>query len=195
MTLEDFLKDDDLAVATDLFNANAKSPGEMRVAYNKAIAQRNEFIDVKRKYKDLLYSIDAIKDDVNASEDYLRRLLEFKDSQEAKLIADYIHTKSEDSMAQIEAIINGENPFDIAIVPEWKRGDRERWYGAPYCAYFHIHYTDNFYTFDNWDIDEDISNCQEDIEAKKSELNAYMEKKNSMVAECGNALLMLDKEV
>lgn len=66
-------------------------------------------------------------------------------------------------------------------------------YGTPYCAYFHIGYTDNCYTMDCWDIDEDIDGRLSDVKWNENDMHNLIKKRDEMISQYGDALLMLSQ--
>lgn len=189
MELFDYIKNKDLAVATEIYNAKFESVEDVATLMNKIAEEKIKFNDIIREFNSTLHNIKVSISRLASSQERLKRFNEFKNSHIASLIQSFIENNTDDGLNAIKKEIEKSNNFGIHIIPAWKHGDGERMYGTPFCAYFGIHHTDTYYTFSNWDIDNDIQNVKSDIEEYKADVHKWIQKKEEMYDRYGFSAL------
>lgn len=191
MQLKDYIEDNDFAVATEIYNAKFNSVEDVVVLMQKIADEKAKFNDIICEFNHTLYNIKVCLSNLVYYKQRLKSFYEFKNSHIANLIEAFIANNTENGLHAIKEDIERSNDFDIHIIPKWKQGDGERAYGCTYNEYFHIGYTDTYYTFDDWDINEDIQNVQNDIEECEENIQKWLDKKKQMYDEYGFDALIL----
>lgn len=191
MQLKDYVEDNDFAVATEIYNAKCDSVEDIVVLMQKIAGEKAKFDDIICEFNCTLYNIKVCLSNLVYYKQRLKKFYEFKNSHIANLIEAFIANNTEDGLYTIKEDIKRSNDFDVHIIPKWKQGDRERAYGFTYNECFHIGYTNTYYTFDNWDINEDIQNVQSHIEECEENIQKWLDKKEQMYDEYGFDALII----
>lgn len=171
MTFKGYMNDPRLAVATEVFNSNAKSPEEMANAIARAQEMGCVYRRIASRHSKRISALHKSETELACYESELPVMMQFKSSYIAALIADFIKENSEEKFDAIKREIEASgNLFDIGVVSEWKKGDGERMYGVPFCAFFAVNAINRYYTFSNFDLDKDITNLKGYIASSKRDV-------------------------
>lgn len=190
MKLIDYMRDPNVAEATEIYNAKFNSVEDVIALQKQISEEKAEFNVIIGKLNTILYNIKVGMSKIAYDTNRQTKLEEFKDSDIGKLIQTFIENNTPENMDAIRKSIEQSNDFGVVIVPEWKPGDGERMYGVPSCAHIHVGYTNTFYRFDNWDIDNDIQNIEDDIAETESAMSEFFKEKDEMHDKYGLDVLM-----
>lgn len=163
MNIKEYKNNPDLAYATEVLNANAKTPEELLQAMSKAKKVCLGFKSVLSKYEHICHELEILPKDIAYRNEILPLLEEFKQSRIAQLIGKFTENNSDKLMSEIEREIElSGNPFDISI--------EEGIYDVGYNGIFRINSIGVFYEFDNFNIDEDIESFKIYNDGDKKEI-------------------------
>ena len=187
MTLADFIKDDNRAYAIEIMNANATTVEEMMAVIHKAKSMCTEFYHVVEKWMDISFDYENMVRLIDRRTAELERLMEFKNSKVASLIAKYIGNRTPELLKEIEAEIEAtNNPFKITIYEKCIDYD----WNDYYFDKFYIDTIQDFYTTKRkFDLDEDIERRKQRIKWDIEEKEKYEKLKEEMLAKYGDCLL------
>ena len=191
MNFFDYIKNKDLAVASEIYNAKFNSVDDVSSLLNKIKEEESNFDNIIDEFMCTLYNIKVCLSRIAFNKDKLNRLIEFENSHIARLIKDFVSQNTEDKLNTIKSELENSNDFRIRIVDKWKPGGGERMYGIPYSDFFNVGYTGTFYRFDKFDVDKDIQSVKNYIVGDEAEIQTYIENKNRMYDEYGMKPLML----
>lgn len=180
MNLAEYIKDPEWAVAREIFNAKFESIVDAVDLMQKIKEEKTEFNAAIYQFNKTMNNLKVCLSVLAREEETLRKRKAFKESHIAKLIQVFVKNNTDSNLNAIRREIESSNEFQVSIVPEWRSGDGERMYGMPEVAYFTVKYTDTFYPFDCWDIDQDIDRTEREIEDAKEELGTYLTIKNEL---------------
>ena len=185
MNLAEYIKDPEWAAAREIFNAKFESIVDAIDLMRKINEEKAKFNAIIYQFNKTIYNTKVCLSLIALEEENLRKRKSFKESHIAKLIQTFIENNTNENLDAIKKEIELSNEFDIHIIPEWKPGNGERMYGVPQNAHFAIGYTNTFYPFDHWDIDEDIANTETEIENAKDDLNECLSVKDELYDKYG----------
>lgn len=180
MKLTKYIKDPEWAVADEIFNAKFESMPDVIDLIRKIDKEKVEFDNAIYQFNRTVHNTKVCLSLIARAEEDLKKRKAFKESHIGKLIQTFIENNTNENLNTIKREIESSNEFSVYIVPEWKPGQGERMYGVPQEAYFHVGYTNTFYPFDNWDIDEDIESTEMEIKNAKDDLNKCLAVKDEL---------------
>ena len=188
MTFKDCFNNAELAIATEVYNANAKSPEEMAEAIRNANEKYEHLIGIINEYNNILFKLKKKAKWLSEYKEDLQNRREFANSHVATLIAEFTKNNTRQLLDEIQREIEDSgNPYGIIIIdPNKIKG--ELMYGSPYKKHFHVSFTDTFYLFDNFDIEEDIKKTESNISAINDEIIELLKEKQEMVVAYGSEL-------
>ena len=190
MTLADYIKDDNRAYAAEILNANAATIEEMIVAIHEANNMMRKFADVRDDWFNICYDYDNAVINLNETKAKLERLMKFKNSKVASLIAKYIENHTPELLKEIKAEIEAtNNPFEITIYEGCVDFD----WSDCYFDKFYIDTIHTFYTSKHrYYLDEDIERCKRQIKWETENKERYEKLRAEMLAEYGDCLLEIN---
>lgn len=195
MQLIDYIKDKEIAVATEIYNAKFKSVEDVVAMMKQITEEKENFNGIINEFNTTLYNIKVCLSKLAKRQEDVEKFNRFKNSYIAGLLEQFINNNTEDNLEAIKKAIEQSNEFGVHLIPEWKPGKGERMYGTPSCAYFHIDYTNTYYTYNNWDIDKDVSNAEKGVKLYEEDVQNWIGKKEQMYDEYGfDALTLLFEE-
>lgn len=185
MLLKDYIENKELSIASEIYNANFSSVDDVVALMANIEKESKEFDHIGERYNTILYNIKVCLSHIAKEKKELQCLHEFAKSRIAKLIKQFIETKDKEVFSEIEREIADNNIFHVVIVPEHKQGSGERMYGIPSCAFFNVVSCNKYYTFDNYDVNDDILQVNENINQWEKEINHWIDEKGKLYDEYG----------
>ena len=176
MELADYINGSQYTIAKEIFNAKFNSIEDVIKLIRKLDDEQKEFDKAIRDFTIILRNIKIGLSRVTKQEERLKKLKDFKNSYIAKHIKAFIENNTPEELDYIKKEIKLSNEFGIYISP---------------AKIFSLKSIDIFYSFDKWNIDEDILSIEKALESDKEIVWKWNNKKDKMYDKYGRGLMLL----
>ena len=176
MNLASYIHNSEQTIAEEIYNANFDCVSDVVNLMRKIDDERKEFDKAIHDFNIILHNIKIGLSRVAKQEKRLKKLKDFKSSYIAKHIKAFIENNTPEELDYIKKEIKLSNEFGIYISS---------------AKIFSLEPIGIFYSFDKWNIDEDILSIEKDLASDKEIVWKWCNENDKMYDKYGCGLILL----